>query len=319
MPHTIIFDTDPGVDDATALLFLANHPEIELAGITTIFGNASIEMTTHNALYLVELFGIDAPVASGEGKAIVRPASDFYPTMVHGENGLGNVAIPETVGRTLDPRPAWQFIVETVKARPSEVTLLAVGRMTNLALALQHAPEIAGLVKEVVIMGGAFSLHGHNGNVSPVAEANIIGDPHAADIVFGADWPVVAIGLDVTRKSVVTNAHLDDLAASGDAKAKFIADISRHYMDYYDRFNAGGFFMHDASAAAYIVAPELFTTRSGPVRVVEDGVAIGQTIQRDPALWYPPGPWDGRPDQKIATDVEAQAVLDLVLGTLVQR
>ncbi len=317
--HTIIYDTDPGVDDATALLFLANHPDIELIGITTIFGNASIETTTRNALHLAELFGIDAPVAKGEGRALVRPASDFYPTFVHGDNGLGNVPVTATVSRGIDPRPAWQFIVETVKARPGEVTLLAVGRMTNLALALQHAPEIAGLVKEVVIMGGAFALDGHNGNVTPVAEANIIGDPHAADIVFGADWPVVAVGLDVTRKSVVTNAHLDDLAASGDAKAEFIADISRHYMAYYDRFNAGGFFMHDASAAAYVVAPDLFTTRSGPVRVVDDGVAIGQTIQRDPTLWYPPGPWDDRPNQKIATDVEAKAVLDLVLSTLVQR
>ena len=319
MPHTIIYDTDPGVDDATALLFLANHPDIDLVGITTIFGNASIETTTHNALYLCELFGIDAPVAQGEGKALVRPSTEFYPTFVHGDNGLGNVPVPATLDRAADPRPAWQFIVETVKARPGEVTLLAVGRMTNLALALQHAPEIAGLVKEVVIMGGAFALDGYNGNVTPVAEANIIGDPHAADIVFGASWPVVAVGLDVTRKSVVTSAHLDNLAASGKTSAKFIADISRHYMAYYDRFNAGGFFMHDASAAAYVVARELFTTRSGPVRVVPDGIAEGQTIQRDPAHWYPPGAWDDRPDQKICTDVEAWAVLDLVLGTLVQR
>lgn len=319
MPHTIIFDTDPGVDDATALLFLANHPNIDLVGITTIFGNASIETTTRNALYLANLFGIDAPVAKGEGKALVRVSPGSYPTFVHGENGLGDVPVPDEAPGTLDSRPAWQFIVDTVRARPGEVTLLAVGRMTNLALALQHAPDIAGLVKQVVIMGGAFALDGHNGNVTPVAEANIIGDPHAADIVFGASWTVVAAGLDVTRKSVVTNAHLDSLAASGLAGAKFIADISRHYMSYYERFNAGGFFMHDASAAAYVVAPELFTTRSGPVRVVPDGIAEGQTIQRDPAHWYPPGAWDNRPDQKICTDVQSEVMLNLVLGTLVRR
>ncbi len=190
--HKVIFDTDPGIDDAMALLFLHKHPEIDLIGVTTVFGNAPIEITTRNALYLGDAWNIAAPVARGAGQTF-DPArgGSYWPTAIHGHNGIGDVPLPETVAREADPRPAYQFIIDTVRAHPGEVTLIAVGRMTNLALVLKHDPDVAALVKQVIIMGGAFDL---NGNVSPAAEANIHGDPEAADLVFTAPWRVVVVG-----------------------------------------------------------------------------------------------------------------------------
>jgi inosine-uridine nucleoside N-ribohydrolase len=315
MPKKVILDTDPGVDDASALLLLHRHPEIDLVGITTVFGNATCADTTRNALYLKARFGIDAPVARGAACALDGRTSP-PPTMVHGDNGLGNVDLSGVTLGHEAPVSAPQLIIDLVRAHPGEITLLAVGRMTNLAMALALAPDIAGLVKQVVIMGGAFGLAGANGNVSPVAEANIIGDPQAADIVFGAAWDVVAIGLDVTRQVLMTGEDVEALAASDDDGARFVAAISRHYMTYYSRYGMNGFFVHDASAAAYVIDPGLFETRDGPVRVATDGVARGQTIQRDLGHWYPPGPWDDRSEQTVCTGVRGDAVRRLLLSSL---
>lgn len=315
MSKKIIFDTDPGVDDAAAMLFLHRHPDIELVGITTVFGNSDIERVTRNALYLKERFGVSAPVARGAGVPLVREPGPS-PVMVHGENGLGDVEVPATIAAETDPRPAWQFIVDTLRESPGEITIVAVGRMTNLALALEKAPDIVNLVHEVVIMGGAFAMSGHNGNVTPVAEANIIGDPHAADIVFSARWPVVAVGLDVTRQVVVTPQDLDLLACKGGDAGRLIAEISDVYMRFYDRFGVGGFYLHDASAAALAIDRSLFAVRTGPVRVVTEGIAAGQTIQRDNALSYPPNAWDGAPDQQVCVEVDAGRVKALVMETL---
>lgn len=318
MPHKVIFDTDPGVDDATALLLLHRHPAIELVGITTVFGNADADGTARNALHLAARFGITCPVARGAARALDGHAG-HPPTFVHGENGLGDVDLSGVTLGELAPVTAPQLIIDLVRAHPGEITLLAVGRMTNLAMALLLAPDIAGLVKQVVIMGGAFGLSGNNGNVTPVAEANIIGDPMAADIVFGAGWKVVAIGLDVTRQVVVTPDDVEALAASEDAGAQFIAAISRFYMGYYSRYGVNGFFVHDSSAAAYVIDPSLFETKEGPVRVATDGVARGQTIQRDPDFHYPPGPWDDRPSQTICSGVDAPAVKQMLMDALFGR
>jgi len=315
MAHKVIFDTDPGVDDAAALLLLHRHPAIDLLGVTTCFGNSDIARTTRNARYLAALFGMNVPIAQGAATGLGGQLSK-PPVVVHGENGLGNVALDDIALPPLDPRSAPQLIIDTVRAHPGEVTLLAVGRMTNLAMAINLAPDIVPLVKQVVIMGGAFGFAGANGNVTPVAEANIIGDALAADIIFGADWPVVAIGLDVTRQVVITPGEIDALAASGAREDRFIAAISRDYMAYYERFGVSGFFVHDSTAAAYVIDPSLFTVRRGPVRVVSSGIAVGQTILRNPQTWYPPGEWDGRPDQSVCDSVDAEAVRALLLGHL---
>lgn len=314
--HKVIFDTDPGVDDAMALLFLHHHPEIDLLGITTVFGNATIDTTTRNALFLKREWKIDSPVAKGAGQTFIpHRVSHEPPTYIHGEDGLGNIGVPETIDIPLDPRPAARFIIETVRANPGEVTLVAVGRMTNLANALKEDPEIVGLVKQVVIMGGAFHV---NGNVTPAAEANIHGDPEAADVVFTANWPVVIVGLDVTTKTVMTRQQLADIRdAAGSSRAKLLFDLSQFYIKFYESRVPDGMVVHDSCACAYVVAPELFTTRSGAVRVVCGGIADGQTIQKPDGRGFGPSDWDGIVSQKICTDIDADGVLKLIHDTIV--
>jgi purine nucleosidase len=315
--HKVIFDTDPGVDDAMALLFLHQHPEIELLGITTIFGNAAIETTTRNALYLTQEWQIQAPVAQGIGETIdaARPHVG-WPTFIHGDDGLGNIGVPETVAGSPDPRPAHRFLIDTIRAHPGEVTLVAVGRMTNLARALRDDPEIAGLVKQVVIMGGAFDVPG---NITPAAEANIHGDPEAADIVFGASWPVVAVGLDVTMQTVMSRSQLAAIAARGGERPALLARISDFYIDFYGRLVEDGMVVHDSCACVYVVAPELFTLRHGAIRTVCGGIADGQTIQKPDGRSFPPSPWDGLPSQAVCTGIDAAAVLSLINETLSRR
>ena len=314
--HKVIFDTDPGVDDAMALLFLHHHPQIDLLGITTVFGNATIETTTRNALYLKREWKIDAPVVRGAGETFLpNRVSHEPPKYIHGDDGLGNIGVPDDVGIHADPRLAHRFIIEAIKADPGEVTLVAVGRMTNLALALREAPEIAKLVKQVVIMGGAFEV---NGNVTPAAEANIHGDPEAADVVFTADWPVVVVGLDVTMQTVMTNGQLADIRdAAGSSRARLLFDLSQFYIQFYQSRVPDGMVVHDSCACVYVVAPELFETRKGTIRVVCGGIADGQTIQKPDGRGFGPSEWDNLPSQTICTGIDAPAVLKLIHDAIV--
>ncbi len=312
----VIFDTDPGVDDAMALLFLHRAPEVDIVGITTTFGNGRIATTTWNALYLTERFGIDAPVASGPAAPLAGPVpapTDF----VHGANALGDIPLPERITREADPRPAHRFIIDMVRANPGEITIIAVGRMTNLALALREDPSIAGLVREIVIMGGAFGYHGFHGNVTPVAEANIHGDPLAADEVFGGSWPVTVVGLDVTQRTQMTTDYLQALARDGGEVGQFIWDITRFYVAFHHAAGVPNMFVHDSSAVAYLLDPTLFTTRRGAIRVVTEGLAIGQTIQKPDDYNFPPGAWDDRPSHAICTDVDSARLLSLYRRTIV--
>lgn len=312
----VIFDTDPGIDDAMALLLIDRSPALELLGITTVLGNADIDTVTRNALYLKQRFGFAAPVAKGADRPLKLPRSDS-PSHIHGRDGLGNVSIPDKIDVAPDPRPAWQFIAETVRANPGEVTLIAVGRMTNLALALQHDPEIAKLVKAVSIMGGAFGIKGHTGNVSPVAEANIIGDPDAADIVLTAPWKVTMVGLDVTHETVMTPAYLARLRNAAGETGRFIWDITRVYEQFYrDQVGLEGIACHDSLAVAYVIDPTLFTLREGPIRVVTEGIALGQTIQKHQSRKFRVDAWHGHPSQAICTMVDSPRFLDLYFETV---
>ena len=314
----VIYDTDPGIDDAMALLFLEGAADVELVGITTVLGNHRIDVTTRNALFLKQLFKLSAPVAKGAGKPLVLEERD-PPTYVHGDNGLGDIAIPETLDVEAHPLPAHRFIIETVRANPHEISIVAVGRMTNLALALREDPEIAGLVKEIIIMGGAFGYRGHSGNVTPVAEANIIGDPHAADEIFAASWPIVVVGLDVTQEAIMSTAYLERLRDEAGDWGQFIWDVSRFYENFY-RSATGfdGIPVHDSSAVAYLLDPSLFTTRGGPIRVVTEGIAIGQTIQAPNTRRFPPGnAWEGRPEHLICIDGDADRFLKLYFDTII--
>lgn len=314
----VIFDTDPGIDDAMALLLLARHPDVELVGVTTVFGNADIATTTRNALHLKERFGLAAPVGAGAAGPLVGEAEP-PPTFVHGMNGLGDILLPEVLEQA-DPRPAHRLIIDLVRAAPGTISILAVGRMTNLALALREAPEITGLVNRIVVMGGAFGRNGHTGNVTPVAEANIWGDAMAADIVFGADWPLTIVPLDVTQETHMSDSFLGDLAEVGGEDGRFVRAVSAFYQNFH-RESAGidGFYVHDSSAVAFALHPEFYRTERGAIRVATEGIAIGQTMIKPDNRRFPPGAWDGRPSQTICVGVNAPAVLDFYRRTLLGR
>ena len=306
----VIFDTDPGIDDAMALLYLSKLPEIDLLGITTVVGNADIATTTRNALFLRERFGIAAPVIQGAGQTLdgkVKPE----PVLVHGHNGLGDIAIPEDVDRSgLRTGTAAQFIIDTLRAHPGEVTIIAVGRMTNLALALRQDPAIAGLAKQVVIMGGAFGYEGRSGNITPAAEANIYGDPVAADEIFAAAWPVVVVGLDVTHDIVLTEDYLAALSAEAGENGELLRQMSDHYARFYkDVMGLAGVVGHDLLAVTYALRPDWFGTRSGPICVLCDGIASGQTIQMPASRKGGHPDWATRPPHLVCTSVNADAVL----------
>lgn len=309
MAHRIIFDTDPGVDDATALAFASRHPEIEILGVTTVFGNASIDTVTRNALYLKRLLGLHAPVAKGAGRSVQRPNGP-PPAHVHGSNGLGDVRLVDVGLPALDPRPAHRMMSDIIRAYPGEVTLVAVGRMTNLATLLDHDPDAAALVRRVVIMGGAFGTSGTGkGNVTPYAEANIFGDPEAADRVFAAPWEMSAVGLDVTRQVQLSPEDFERLSAQGGDIGRFLAEISKVYVGYHAQFGVDGCYVHDSSAVACLLAPELFDLRSGPIRVTTEGERAGQTVQRAE-------PTHHHPVQRAAVGVDADGVRRLLLETL---
>jgi len=317
MTKKIILDTDPGIDDAMAIIFAEAHPEIELKAITCVYGNATIDNATHNALFLKQKYNLQADVAKGTDKPLVRDPIGAT-TVVHGESGLGDVKAPSQLNVTVDPRPAHQYIIDALRAEPGEITLVTVGPLTNLALALKEAPEIVTLVKEVVIMGGAFGMNEHRGNVTPYAEANIHDDPHAADIVFSASWPVVIIGLDVTEQSFFTKKYLDELKDDAGEVGQFIWDISRFYLKFYsEKVGLEGCHVHDPSAIAYVIDPSLFTLREGPVRVVTDGPAEGMTIQKFEKRQFMYDEWQGNRAQHVGVSVESDRLLSLYRDTII--
>ncbi|MFT3689581.1 nucleoside hydrolase [Paenirhodobacter sp.] len=305
--HKVIFDTDPGVDDALALYYLHRHPEVDLLAITTVFGNAPVSLTTRNALFLKQEWHIPAPVAKGAAGPLGRGGTEHWPVHIHGHDGLGNIGVPEAVGAP-DPRPAHRLIIDLVRAHPGEVTLVAVARMTNLALALREAPEIAGLVKQVILMGGAFAVPG---NVTPAAEANIFGDAQAADEVFGAPWPVLAIGLDVTRRVEMTRAEIEALGAESPDLA-LLRDLSLDYVGFYETLGHRGMVVHDCCACVALTDPGLFATRAARVRVLSGGIGTGMTVAAPQDMTFPPSDWDNAALQSYAEGIDPEAVLDRI-------
>ncbi|WP_428377320.1 nucleoside hydrolase [Lichenicoccus sp.] len=313
----VIFDTDPGVDDAMALAFLTRRPELELVGVTTVLGNADIETVTRNALFLKDRLGFAAPVAQGSGVTVLGKHGT-HAKHVHGQNALGDIPIPDLITSRPDGRRGHRMMIDLIRANPGTVTIIAVGRMTNLARALDKDPEIARLVQGVVVMGGAFGTNGHTGNVSPVAEANIAGDPEAADAVFTAHWPVTIIGLDVTQEVVLDVPLLERLRDTGGESGRFLYDVSRSYLAFHQKTRKlDGIFAHDSLAVAYAVDPSLFTTRQGPVRVICGGLASGQTIQKMQRAPYPSTAWDPHPSQSVCVGVDVPRVLDLFASSFI--
>ncbi|MFM7331371.1 MAG: nucleoside hydrolase [Brachymonas sp.] len=317
----VIFDSDPGVDDAMALCFALAHPRSELLGITSTFGNVTIGQASANALYLTQLAGRSIPVAQGAGKPLVKH-TEAPPDFIHGADGLGNLPSRQASdGRMLDSRSAAQFIVDMARVRPGEVTLVPVGPLTNIAAALVLEPKLPQLVKQVVLMGGSVK---EGGNVSPVAEANIWNDPHAADAVFTAGFDLTMVGLDVTYQVVVPVAMIAQLAQQ---HRHPLTDTLLHAVRFYANFYASRFpalkeqpgcFGHDVMAFIALLHPELFGWASGRLRCVTEGIAQGQTILHDRlALDFPQQGFGAElPLSRACMQVDVAAALKVFHNTL---
>jgi purine nucleosidase len=205
----IILDCDPGIDDALAIVFAVGHPGLELCGITTVAGNVSLDLTTSNAQRVCEFAGAPGvPVTPGSPAPLLRPFVDAHE--VHGDTGLGGAELPPPTTRPRDGH-AIDYLIETIGAAPGEITLVATGPLTNIALAVSREPRLATQVRDFVIMGGSAT----RGNVTPAAEFNILTDPEAAAIVFGAGWTVTMVGLDVTLRARATAAVRERMRSLG--------------------------------------------------------------------------------------------------------
>lgn len=271
----IIIDTDPGIDDALALLLALASPELVIDGITTIHGNASTEQVTQNALSILELAGAgNIPVFKGCDVPLVK-ASLLSPE-THGDSGLGYAKLPEP---TTNPQVQHgsDYIVEEIMSHPGEITLVAIGPLTNVALAIRKEPRIAQNVKEVFIMGGAIQ---HPGNTTALAEFNTFVDPHAAHIVFHSGMPMVLTPLDVTYQCIFTKADQDRLSKIDSPITKFIADSTRFYMEFHDEYQSiDGCVINDPMTLALTFMPEICDYQNLVVDVdISTGVGLGNTF-----------------------------------------
>lgn len=297
----LIIDTDPGVDDAMAILFALRSPEVQVEALTTVFGNGGVATTTANALRILEVAQRgDIPVAAGAARPLLH---DYRGRgfMVHGRDGLGETNLPPAQVAPASMRAA-ELIIDRVMAAPGEITLVALGPQTNLALAVSLEPRLAQNVREVVFMGGAAR---DRGNASPVAEANILNDAAAAKIVFHAGWPLTMVGLDVTRKVTMTPAYMAELQAAQTPITDFICAITPFYLRFYQqRDGIDGFSVHDSSALAYTIDPTLFTTQKSYVDVqVGEHPCNGQTV----ADWR--GQWEKPANVTVCLGVDEQRFL----------
>src|ERR1700716_735391 len=261
----IIFDTDPGTDDALALMLALNSPELDVRAITVVPGNVTAAMGLENALRMVSLANrCDIPVAAGAQHPLFQKL--FTAEFWHGKNGLGNVELPASKCK-VDAHFGPDLIIQLVHASPHEITLVPVGPLTNIALAVEKDPSIVPLVKEVILMGGSIS----GGNVNAAAEANIYNDPEAAQIVFQAGWPLTMVGLDVGDKTLLSQKYLDQLSQTHGPVNDFIYAVAKYLVSLSATFGAPGSPMYDPSAVAVAVDSTLVRVQEMHVDVETRG------------------------------------------------
>lgn len=304
MTKKIIIDTDIGVDDAFALRYATKL--FDVIGFTTVNGNCLVDQATKNAKLFCEKYGLNIPVCRG----VDRPLSieKTYPTGdVHGKDGLG-----ECYDNPFDDKApdAIKFIIDSVMNNKNEVTLVAIGPLTNIAVAISICPEIVKYTK-LVIMGGAYGFDGFTGNVTNFAEFNIYKDPHAADQVFRSGMNITVIPLDVTYKVIITR---DDVNSTKD---KFLIDISDFYIKFTLREEGfEGMAVHDALTIAYLHDPTFFTTVKKPCRVLTEGIAMGQTVIPMSKMPIPHDVFKDMTPATICSDVDVKRVTKHLLDTL---
>lgn len=313
-PHRpVIIDTDPGIDDAMAIAVALAAPELDVLALTTTFGNHDLPVTTANAQRILDALGHpDVPVVPGADRPLLRPGHGPA-TVVHGDDALGDAGYPAPSRPPDTTQHAAVRIVEEVRRRPGEVTLVPIGPLTNVALALRLEPRLVDLVAGVVVMGGAARVPG---NVTPTAEANIWNDPEAAEVVLGAGWPLTLVGLDVTHQVHADRAWIDGLDELDTPAARLVVDTAPTYVRFHQRTDGlDGIHCHDAAAVVHLLRPELFTTRPMAVRVVTEGFAAGTTVAAD-RTGVPDAEWEARPRVDVALDVDAAGVLGTVRDLL---
>ena len=302
MTHRILIDTDPGIDDAMAIFYAALHPDIEIVGMTSVFGNVTTDIAVRNAIVLAEKVGQPIPVAKGADKPLVMEPNDVS-DYVHGVEGFGTMAAQPIKSKPLN-EPAHEFICRMINENPGEIILCPIGPLTNIALALEHDPTIVTKAKAVYIMGGGLN----QGNVTEFAEANIWNDPHAADAVFEANWIVTMVGLDVTTRVQCVPTDFVKLAVSAPEIGGFLNEAVQFYMDFYaTHYGKRGCDMHDPTAIIAITDPQYFTIENHALEVIVDGARVGQTLRStDPS----------RPKHKVPMVVDAQGVKQRFLSII---
>jgi inosine-uridine nucleoside N-ribohydrolase len=323
-PKRIILDTDPGVDDAMAFFLALRSPELKVEAVTPVEGNVPLSLTLPNALRLLEICNRgDIPVAAGSSTPLVRRL--ITARYAHGNNGLGGVDFPEPKLKPVNSTAA-ELIRKIVRSNPGEITIVAVGPLTNVATVLKEDPSIATLIKAIVMMGGSLS----GGNITPAAEFNFYVDPEAARIVFDSGVPLTMVGLDVTRKVQLHEDNIKELEAAKNPVSQAAAKIMRASFDRIkkDRPNPS-FAMHDPLTVAHLIDPTILTLKDYYVQIETQGeITAGESIgwehapvHRSPPLdtGMPAGePADAefKPNAKVAVEVDADKFFKLLIPRL---
>jgi len=323
-PRSMIIDTDPGTDDAMAILLALNSPELDVKAITVVPGNVTAEQGLENALKLASLAGrCDIPVAAGARQPLLQKlvTAEFW----HGQNGLANVELPPSKCKP-DPRFAADLVIELVHKYPHQITIVPVGPETNIALAVLKDPAIVPLVKEVVVMGGSIS----GGNVTAAAEANIHNDPEAAEIVFNAGWPVTMVGLDVGDRTLVTRQFIAELAKTHGPQNDFVVQVLNFLEDLSEKYGYPGVPMYDPLAVGVTLDPTLVETRAMRVDVETRGeFTRGETVANRHNSVERRVPQDNRyiiagvehvePNLRVAVGVNANRFLEIFASRIAGR
>ena len=320
-PRKVILDTDPGTDDALAILLALNSSELDVKALTVVPGNVTLAQGVENALKLVSLAErCDIPVAPGAERPLLQllTTAEF----VHGQNGLADVELPP-VSCKADSRFGPDLIIDLVHQHPGEITLVPVGPLTNIALAVRKDPSIVPLVKEVILMGGSIS----GGNVTAAAEFNIYNDPEAAQIVFAAGWPLTMVGLEVGNKIIFTKAHLAELGQTRGPQNDFVAAVLQHLLGFAAEFGFPGSPLYDPSAVGVAIDRTLVKTERMRVDVETRGeFTRGETVaNRHNAIERSVRQGDRNvivglekvePNTNVSIDVDAERFLELFLKRL---
>ena len=316
MSNRIIIDCDPGIDDAAAMFLALASPELEVVAVTTGYGNGPVEVCTANAHRILAAAGrTDIPVYAGTGKPLLRDPNAGWASHIHGDDGLGG---PDRPSPPPSPPPehgggkhAALAILDLARESPRNISVVALGRLTNVALALALEPHAAGALQRIVVMGGAVNVPG---NVSPYASANLYEDPEAAAMVYRSGAPIVQVGLDVCNQVTVSPAQLDAIATAGTPSALLLSQAAAFLRRSYESrglMSPGeGVRFNDMPAVGYAIAPGLFTTAPARVTIeTQSETNRGRTL----ADWLSPDP-----NALVCTEVDGPALTALFARRLTQ-